>query len=336
MSLIIPFFIHHQGCPHRCLFCNQLSIAGPNRDESNDPETDLAQTIDQWLARSKPQDQVQVAFYGGSFTCLEEGLQKRLLDRVSTYLSGGQVNSIRLSTRPDCINDEIVDYLISAGVGTVEIGAQSLNDEVLRRAGRGHSGEEVQRAVRLLIAKGVETGVQLMVGLPGETTRSFMDGVREVISLSPNLVRLYPTLVLENTELADLYHTTAYRPLSLERAVSLIARARTLLEEHRIRVIRMGLQPSAELEEQLIAGPYHPAFGELVNTRCWYLKIRPLLVRAGRDRVVRLTIGDRDYSALAGQKRENLQRLENLSAGARLEVETDPSLERGRYRYTIE
>ena len=335
MSLIIPFFIHHRGCPHRCLFCNQVGIAGPNRQQSDDPVTNLKRTIDEWLERSPQHEEVQVAFYGGSFTCLDEQVQVRLLQRVSPYMDEGLVQSIRLSTRPDCITDEIVDFLVASGVRTVEIGAQSMNDQVLRQAVRGHTVEQVINALRLLSGRGLEIGIQLMAGLPGETTRSFVDGIRTVIGLSPHLVRLYPTLVLEHTELAQLYHLSAWRPLSLERAVSLIARAKTMLEDHRIRVIRMGLQPTAELEKQLIAGPYHPAFGELVKSRCWYRKIRPLLVRAGRSKMVKLTINERDYSALAGQKRENLERFNNMAHGARLEVEISPSVERGQYRYTV-
>ena len=335
MSLIIPFFIHHRGCPHRCLFCNQVGIAGPNRDESDDPVTDLGRTIDGWLERSPQYGEVQVAFYGGSFTCLDEDVQVGLLQRVSPYIKEGRVQSIRLSTRPDCITGEIADVLYAAGVRTVEIGAQSMNDQVLKKAGRGHTVTQVIDALQHLSATGMETGIQLMAGLPGETTRSFLDGVRTVIGLSPHLVRLYPTLVLEHTELAELYHRSGWRPLTLERAVSLIARARTMLENHRIRVIRMGLQPTAELEKQLIAGPYHPAFGELVKSRSWYRKIRPLLVRTGRDKTVKLAINERDYSALAGQKRDNLKRLERLAHGARLQVQIDPSVERGHYRYSI-
>ena len=335
MSLIIPFFIHHRGCPHRCLFCNQAGIAGPNREDSDNPLIDLGQTIDGWLERSPHHQDVQVAFYGGSFTCLDEDVQVGLLQTVGSYLKNGLVQSIRLSTRPDCITDEIVDFLLAAGVRTVEIGAQSMHDQVLRKTVRGHTADQVVDALQLLKARGMETGVQLMAGLPGETTRSFLDGVRSVIGLSPHLVRLYPTLVLEHTELAELYRRSEWRPLSLARAVSLIARAWTMLEDCQIRVIRMGLQPTAELERQLIAGPYHPAFGELVKSRCWYRKIRKLLVRAGRDKTVRLTINDRDYSALAGQKRENLERLERLAHGARLQVNTDSSVERGHHRCTV-
>ena len=335
MSLIIPFFIHHRGCPHRCLFCNQVGIAGKNRAESGDPATDLERTIDEWLQRSPQHEEVQVAFFGGSFTCLDEQVQIELFQRVSPYMEKGQVKSIRLSTRPDCITEEIVELLVKSGVRTVEIGAQSMNDQVLQKAGRGNTVEQVIDALDLLRRRDLETGIQLMAGLPGETTRSFLDGVRTVIGLSPHLVRLYPTLVLEHTELAEFYHRSDWQPLSLERAVSLIARARTMLEDHRIRVIRMGLQPTADLEKQLIAGPYHPAFGELVKSRCWYREIRPLLVNAGRDKMVKLTINERDYSALVGQKRINLKRLERLTLGAGLQVEVDPSVERGHYRYTV-
>lgn len=335
MALIIPYFIHHRGCPHRCLFCNQHGIAGANQDDSNDPVADLVQTIERWLARSRQQEQVQVAFFGGSFTCLDEMLQLELLKAVAPHIESKRVDSIRLSTRPDCLSAEIVDFLVSGGVSTIEIGAQSMNDRVLKQAGRGHTSAQVETAVELLAGKGVETGIQLMAGLPGETTRSFLDGVRKVVEMSPNLVRLYPTLVLKNTELAALYEQSTWRPLSLERAVSLIARARTMLVSNGIKVIRMGLQPTVELETQLIAGPYHPAFGELVNARCWYKKIRPLLVKAGRGKMVRLTLSDKDYSALTGLKKQNLRRLQGLAHGARLHVETDPGVERGTYRYTV-
>jgi histone acetyltransferase (RNA polymerase elongator complex component) len=244
-----------------------VGIAGPNREESGDPATDLGQTIDGWLKRSAHHRDVQVAFYGGSFTCLDEDVQVGLLHRVGPYMRSGLVQSIRLSTRPDCITDEIVDFLIAAGVRTVEIGAQSMNDQVLRKAVRGHTVDQVIDALQLLRARGMETGVQLMAGLPGETTRSFLDGERTVIGLSPHLARLYPTLVLEHTELAELYRRSEWRPLSLERAVSLIARARTMLDDHQIRVIRMGLQPTVELEKQLIAEATSKGFSGLKGHR---------------------------------------------------------------------
>ncbi len=336
MPLIIPFFIHHRGCPHRCLFCNQLSIGGRNSGDAADPAAAVGRTIEQWLDRSASNyDTVQVAFFGGSFTCLEEKLQHELLAAVDPFIRKGRVDSIRLSTRPDCLSDAICEFLVSAGVETVEIGAQSLNEQVLARAQRGHTAGDIERAVQLLAANGLQTGVQLMAGLPGETTRSFMDGIKRVVELSPDLVRIYPTLVLKDTELANLYQQSSWRPLSLERAVSLCTWAYDLLAANSIKVIRMGLQPGAELEKQLIAGPYHPAFGELVISRSWYLKIRRLLLHAGVGRVLTLTVSTKDVSALIGDKRKNIQRLENLAYGARLQVATDAALSRGQFHYAV-
>ena len=335
MSLIIPYFIHHRGCPHRCLFCNQVGIAGRNEHESGDCARALQQTIETWLQRSPGHDTVQVAFFGGSFTCIDEALQKRLLESVAHYIKTGQVDSIRLSTRPDCLSEEICDFLGSSGVKTIEIGAQSMHDQVLERALRGHTVADIEHSVRLLQSKQFETGMQLMVGLPGETTRSFLDGVRAAVKLAPDLVRIYPTLVLHLTELADVYARTDWRPLSLERTISLTATARQLFMERGIKVIRMGLQPSNDLERQLIAGPYHPAFGELVISRSWYRKIRRMLVQAGQDKTVELTISDKDYSAVIGDKRTNMKRFENLAGAAALTLECDRTMQRGHYRYAV-
>jgi len=335
VALIIPYFIHHQGCPHRCLFCNQVGIAGRNRYDSTDHAEDLKQTIQTWLNRSPGRDAVQVAFFGGSFTCLEETLQRTLLETVRPFLHSGQVGSIRLSTRPDCISDEICELLQSCGVKTVEIGAQSLHDRVLDQAQRGHTAADIEESVLLLKARGFETGVQLMVGLPGETTRSFLDGIRQVTALGPDLVRLYPTLVLKHTELADLHDRTSWEPLSLDRAVGLTARARELFLANGITVIRMGLQPSAELETQIVAGPYHPAFGELVMSRSWYKKIRKILVEAGAGKTVELTISDRDYSSVIGDKRQNLSRLKCLTGAAALSIIRDRSMRRGDFRFAV-
>jgi len=333
--LIIPYFIEHQGCPHRCLFCNQLSINGTHRRESADLISDLTRTIEAWLGRSPDHEETQVAFYGGSFTCLDEKLQFELLQAVAPFIDKKRVNSIRLSTRPDCVTESICDFLVSSGVKTVEIGAQSMHDDVLVRAGRGHTVADVEQAAKLLAAGGLQVGIQLMAGLPGETTGSFMAGVRRVLGLAPDLVRIYPTLVLEGTELADLYRKTSWKPLSLERAVILAGWARGLFLAHDIRVIRMGLQPSTELEQQIIAGPYHPAFGELVLSRMWYRRIRKRLIEAGSGTVLNLQISAHDFSAVAGQKKRNLERLKHVPGAAQFTIETDPALFRGDYRFSV-
>lgn len=334
--LIIPYFINHRGCPHRCLFCNQFSITGNSRQEKTDQVSDLIRTIEEWLLRSPHHDTTQVAFYGGSFSCLDEAMQYQLLKAVAPFIDEKRVSSIRLSTRPDCVTGPACELLHSMGVRTVEIGAQSMCDRTLERAGRGHTSADVEQAARLLAVMGFQVGVQLMAGLPGETTRSFMDGVRRVVQLAPDLVRIYPTLVLEGTELADLYRRTSWKPLSLERAVILAGRARDLFVAGNISVARMGLQPSAELEEQIIAGPYHPSFGELVLSRMWYHRIRRLLIEAGPATTLRLLISDKDFSAIAGHKKQNITRLQRVAGGAQLRVESDPALQPGDYNYAIE
>lgn len=333
--LVIPLFIQHQGCPQRCLFCDQWAIAGQGQAGGQDPVSELRRTIDTWLGYGRDHTNVQLAFFGGSFTCLDEALQRRLLEAVQPYLRHGSVHSIRLSTRPDCISEDVADLLVSYRVRTVELGAQSMNDAVLQRTRRGHRVADTRAAVAALADRGCAIGVQLMVGLPGETTTSFLCGVRQLIDLRPDFVRLYPTLALAGTGLAALYRQGHWRPLSLSRAVALTGRARDLFIEQGIRVVRMGLQPSADLEERLLAGPYHPAFGELVLSRTWYLRTRRLLVQAGPGRAVTMTISPRDYSAFVGHGRQNIKRLGALPTAAMLSVRTKPGLTRGQFSHVI-
>jgi histone acetyltransferase (RNA polymerase elongator complex component) len=333
--LIIPYFIQHRGCPHRCLFCNQNAIAGTETSAHAKPEDDLRECIDRWLGRSRKQEHTQVAFFGGSFTCLEEILQRRLLEGVQPYIRAGSVDSIRLSTRPDCVSKDICEFLFSYGVHSVELGVQSMDDTVLQRAHRGHDSEDSLKAIKLLKLNKFEVGVQLMPGLPGETTISFLKGVRALGSLQPDFARLYPTLVIKHTDLAELYETTSWKPLTMNKAVTLCRKAQDLFSEQGIEVIRTGLQPSVELENQVIAGPYHPAFGELVLGRRWYLRARKLLCEAGPGRSLTMTISDRDYSAFVGPGKQNINRLRTLPFGGNLFIETDTSLERGTFHHAI-
>jgi histone acetyltransferase (RNA polymerase elongator complex component) len=189
--------------------------------------------------------------------------------------------------------------------------------------------------VALLQAAGMEVGVQLMPGLPLETTGSFLRTVREVITLAPSFVRLYPVLVVEHAGLAVLYRRGEYRPLSMNRALALSCRAKVLLMAAGIRVVRIGLQPSASLERELVAGPYHPAFGELVAARIWFKKIRPLLAGCPAGKRVELRISPRDLSAVMGMKRANMRRFEGLGLASRLEIQTDNEIQRGTFVYAV-
>jgi histone acetyltransferase (RNA polymerase elongator complex component) len=334
MPLVIPIFIPHQGCPQHCLFCNQISISGKYLQKEDDAVL-VRQTITEWLGFSQNHSEVQVAFYGGSFTCLSKERQKILLDAVQPFLKKGDVNSIRLSTRPDCMDDEICDFLLAHGVKTVELGVQSLDDRVLMAAERGHSREDSLQAIRILKEKGLELGIQLMPGLPYENTLSFFATLHGVIECEPDFVRLYPTLVINGSGLAVEYHKGKYRPMSMNRAIALCCLAKERLEQAGIQIMRMGLQASETLEEELVAGPYHPAFGEFVAARLWFKRVRPLLAGCPSGKQIHLRICNRDISAFVGPKRVNMRRLQLLGLEKRLKLTTDKTLKRGTMNYVI-
>ena len=332
MALVIPVFIPHEGCLHCCIFCNQHSISG----HSTAPVTgdEVGATIRTWLERTKPEnrEQVQVAFYGGSFTGLPAARQTELLAAVHPYRKQGAVQAIRLSTRPDYIDRDRLDLLCRHGVSIIELGAQSCDDGVLRQSGRGHSAADIAAACHLIKERGLRLGVQLMLGLPGERFRSLRRTVTEVIRLRPDFVRLYPVLILRDSGLADLYHRGGYRPLSLGRAVVLAAAMKKRFDDQGIGVVRMGLQPSAELERSLVAGPYHPAFGELVKARMMLRQVRQALAGVPRTASVTLVIAERDQSIFRGLRSANLARLRQLGLLDRFSLRVDPAQPRQTLR----
>ncbi len=350
MPFVIPIFISHQGCPQHCLFCNQHTIAGERKGESdhvvhNEQMAQVAVTISEWLARPRRENReggrehgyrsVQVAFFGGSFTCLSLRYQDALLAAVQPFLQSGDVDCIRLSTRPDCVESATCAHLLARGVRIVELGIQSLDARVLEASHRGHDAYDCRRAVVCLQAAGMELGVQLMPGLPFENTASFLRTIREVVAMAPSFVRLYPVLVMEQTELAAAYRRGEYRPLSMNLALARSCRAKEMLAAAGIKVVRIGLQATTALEHGLVAGPWHPAFGELVTARIWFKRIRSLLASCPPGKRLSLQIAPADLSAVLGQKRCNWQRLEQLGLVSRLKLETDITLPRGTLKYAV-
>ena len=313
--LVIPIFIAHQGCPQRCIFCDQNTITG--HAESDDlpvtPEA-VKETIEQWLFRPRKEqkNEVQVAFYGGSFTGLPGERQKELLSVVKPYIEDGKVSSIRISTRPDYIDENSISLLQEHSVAIVELGIQSLDLSVLEASARGHSVEQSERAIGLLKEKGFTVGAQLMCGLPGDTTRKLMTTTIKVAALEPDFVRIYPALIIKGSGLEKIYRDGNYKPLSLLQAVALTSRMKTIFDEHHIRVVRMGLQPSQELERKVVAGPYHPAFGEQVISRTLFKKARKLLRQTMQNGKKCLSISAADESAFRGPKNINMKRLAAL------------------------
>ncbi|MCI5222778.1 MAG: radical SAM protein [Candidatus Electrothrix sp. AR4] len=329
--LIIPIFIPHEGCPHCCVFCNQRRISG----FAEKPVTaeDVRKTIQTWLTRKRSiQGDVQVAFYGGSFTGLPKLRQEELLTAVAPFLERQAVRSVRLSTRPDYIDSEKVGLLKEHHVYTVELGVQSMNDRVLAAAKRGHAAVDVERAVPVLRRAGMEIGIQLLLGLPDDSRTTLRQTVEQVIALRPDFVRIYPLLVVRNSELADLYTHGRYSPISLDKAVILAAWMKQRFDTAGIRVVRMGLQAGPELEASLLAGPWHPAFGELVASRLMLRQTRRLLAQqAPDDSPIRLSINDRDQSVFRGMKSSNINRLKQLGFWERISLSTN----RTQLRHTV-
>ncbi len=330
--LIIPVFIPHEGCPHRCLFCNQRSISGWSRPVT--PEAVQAE-IRLWLERAGSRRDAQAAFYGGSFTALPRSRQEELLNAATPFVASGQIQSLRLSTRPDCMDAEQAAFLKARHVATVELGAQSMNDTVLAAARRGHTAAATDQAMRALRQAGLETGIQLLIGLPGDSRASLRRTVDRVIALRPDFVRLYPLLVMQESGLAELHQQGRYTPLSLDKAVVLAAFMKERFTRADIAVARTGLQAGAELEASLLAGPWHPAFGELVSSRLMLRQTRRLLAQA-KTGTVRLRINPRDQSVFRGMKSANIERLRQLGLWHRIILTTDQTQEQGAVRLDAE
>jgi histone acetyltransferase (RNA polymerase elongator complex component) len=297
--LVIPFFIPHHGCPQRCTFCNQTAITG--RAQGSIPSAaEIAATIERYLAaKSARRGETQVAFFGGSFSGLPDALQENLLGAVSPFLADGRVAGIRISTRPDYLDPARIAFLKERGVILVELGVQSLDDQVLARSGRGHSAADSLAAIRLLRDSGLRVGVQLMVGLPGEKTGRFLAGARVLAGMQPELARLYPALVLKGSRLAGDFLAGRYRPLGLNKAVALCARLREIFVAQGVKVARIGLQETDTLAGEVLAGPHHPAFGELVLSWSLHRRLRSLLARGGSE-PRRLVLAGVDQSVFRG------------------------------------
>ena len=277
--LVIPIFIPHAGCPHDCIYCNQKAITGES--VSLPTKEKVEETIKEFLGFSRigVRKECYVAFYGGTFTALPRITQEQLLGVAQDFVDRGLVKGIRFSTRPDYITSEELDFLEKYNIVAIELGAQSMDDAVLKAAARGHTAETTSVASRLIKDLGLELGIQVMIGLPKETEDSFRRTIREVISLGPGFVRIYPTLVVKDSALAEIYRLGKYKALSLEKAVKLALEAYTEFKRADIRVIRMGLQaePWFDRGDTVIAGPYHPSFGELVVSAYYDKLITPVL-----------------------------------------------------------
>lgn len=261
---IIPIFIPHLGCPNDCVFCNQRAITARITAPSSNA---VKSQIEEWLTTLGDVETVEIAFYGGSFTGLSIPEQNIYLDIAKDYLDKGLIDGVHLSTRPDYINEEILDNLKEHGVKTIELGVQSFDDKVLEASNRGHSAESVYKACELIKSYGFSLGIQLMIGLPGDSLESCIYSAREAAALKPELARLYPTIVLNDTELLNMYNRGEYAALSREEAIKRTKEMYRILDEAGIYIMRVGLKSTDVIGDggAINGGTYHPAFRQLVE-----------------------------------------------------------------------
>ena len=314
---IIPIFVPHLGCPHQCTFCNQKEISGQTKQVT---ANDVKETIEYYLKNFKDDSKyVEVAFYGGSFTAIDERKQNELLEAANEFIKQGRVNSIRLSTRPDYIDKSILKRLKKYNVKTIELGVQSANDYILAKCQRGHTFEDVKKASKLIRLYGFTLGHQMMIGLPESTKLDEINTAKALIKLKPKIVRIYPVLVIKNTPLAKEYEQGEYIPLTVEQAVDRAKDIMQLFNNAKIEVIRIGLQNTEEITDpseessQVIAGPYHPAFRQLVESGMWYDEIVQK-IKKFNIKVMQVTIkaNPENINNIIGHKKENVLKLSKI------------------------
>jgi histone acetyltransferase (RNA polymerase elongator complex component) len=312
-QLIIPVFIPHEGCPYRCAFCNQSKITGVNQQSD---EIIVSQTIQSYLdvfdSEGLPEKR-EVAFYGGSFTGLPEERQKQLLNAVQPSIKSGKVHSIRVSTHSLLVNPQNIILLKDKNVKTVELGIQSTNDRVLQAVGRPCDFQTVKSAVDSIRKKGLGLGLQLMPGLPEDDEKIFMKSVEDVIGLKPDFVRIYPTLVIKNTKLYEMYRLGEYLPWKLNRMVRLVKDALLEFQSKNISVIRVGLHSDPSMLENFVDGPYHPAFRYLVDSLIAREKMFDLINQLQIvPQTLTFKVPSRQVSLYLGHKKDNIQAIQNL------------------------
>ena len=302
----IPFFIPHEGCPFACIFCKQDKISG--RKSSVDPK-EIAPTITKYLKTIPAKEsQREVAFFGGSFTGLTKEKQESYLKETVPFIKKGLIHSVRLSTRPDFIDQNILDMLKKYNVSSIELGVQSMFQDVLKSAKRGHTKKDVKKASRLIVENDFELGHQIMVGLPKSTLRKELKTAKMSIQMKASQVRIYPAIVIKCTELASMWEKGSYKALTEEEAIKRCAKLVTLFEKNKVKILRCGLHPSTDLitRKDVLSGPFHEAFGQKVRSYIYGARIKRFLKKSLRH----ITFNPSETAYVIGYKRENANDVE--------------------------
>jgi len=304
----ISIFVPHSGCPNDCIFCNQKRITGVSTPVG--PEEAEAVIIES-LKTIDDDTEIEIAFFGGSFTAIEKERQKELLDVANKYKKDYNIKDIRISTRPDAIDEDVMSFLKSSNVTIIELGVQSLDENVLAQSNRGHNSECVYRSSELILKNGFKLGLQMMLGLPGDSVEKVNYTADEFIRISPHFVRIYPVLVIKDTGLESLFKSKVYEPWSVEKTVEASKDIFVKFARKNIKVIRMGLQTTQDIMigKDVVAGPFHPAIGELIYSMVYRDIIEKMIIDKGieeyKSKVVVINAPKNQISKISGNKKSN-------------------------------
>lgn len=326
----IALFVPHNGCPNQCTFCNQKSITGVQYQPS---ESDVDSAVSEALKSAGKYD-FEIAFFGGSFTAIDRKYMVSLLKAAYKYVENKSVRGIRISTRPDAIDKDVLDILKSYGVTSIELGAQSMCDEVLSANRRGHSSDDVRRASALIKEYGFSLGLQMMTGLYKSSFDRDVETAREIIKINPDTVRIYPTVTIDGTVLAELYKSGEYKPSNLEESVNLCALLLKMFSDNNIEVIRLGLHYSEELERDMLFNNYHPAFREVCESRLMLDEVKRIVAdnRFSGVKNLLISVNPKSVSKLVGQKRANILELNRFGYSIKL----NPDSKLSAYQIIVE
>lgn len=336
---IIPIFVPHEGCPHDCVFCNQNSITGTSTKVD---AMYVEQLVNEYLQTITSEDAIiEISFFGGTFTAINMEKQIELLTVAKKYKDNNKIRFIRLSTRPDYIDDNILMNLKKYSVDIIELGVQSLDEDVLLKSGRGHTAQDVERASKLIKQYGFVLGHQVMIGLPGDNIQKDIETAKGVIALKPDICRIYPALIIKDTHMETMYIEKSFKPYSLNEAIKISKIIYIMMIANQINVIRIGLQPTEEISEgnDLVAGPFHPAFRELVEGSIYNDMVYEAIINnINRDispNNVLLKINPKDISKLYAKSKSFFYDMKRQINTVSIDVFQDIAIERGSISVSI-
>lgn len=315
----VALFVPHLGCPNTCIFCNQKTISGKCEELKTQ---DIVSAVQKAEESQHSITGSEIAFFGGSFTAIEREKMLQYLETAKPYI-GKSFEGIRISTRPDAINEEILFILKKYGVKSIELGAQSMCDDVLIKNERGHTSDDTYKAAALIKEHGFSLGLQMMTGLYGSDAEKDIYTAKCFVEMKPDTVRIYPTVVLEETKLAQLYRKGVYTPPDLESSVELCSHLLTLFNENGIKVIRLGLHSGGNVEDGFVAGVYHPAFGELCSSRIYRNKCVEKLSELQKGSYT-VFVNPREISKMTGQKKSNIEFFDKM--GYSIKIKCDENI----------